>query len=144
MTRAKAHLYVRIWRIVYNITKTVGIHLWPFRLHSWKQHIALNKMNHAHFWPRWMLESSKHAPAWQASDERWSLPALPGCLAGFRPRGRAPGWMDLSLALCCPDGALSQRAHHQEGLPPDVSHDWIHQLSFASPWHLWTAWRNKA
>lgn len=43
------------------------------------------------FWPHWMLESSKHAPSWQASEEHWSPPALPVCLAGCRPRGQGTG-----------------------------------------------------
>ena len=56
----------------------------------WIHPAALSTVNHGHFWPHWMLESSKHAPDWRASEERGSSPALPVCLAGWEPRGQGP------------------------------------------------------
>lgn len=96
------------------------------------------------FWPRWTLESSKHAPAWQAGDERWSLPALPGCLAGFGPRGQGTR-MDGPVAGSLLPRWLTQSA----GSPPGGVAPWRQaMIGYANfhllpPWHLWTVWRNE-
>lgn len=86
-----------------------------------------DKWNHAHFWPHWLLESSKHAPAWQEVEFPWSLPALPVCVwlqaqrAGHGDVG-TEGWMG-------PDGSLCQRARHQKGWHLDVR-PWLDTPSF--------------
>ncbi len=122
---------MKIWRIIYDLNATVGIHLWPVRRRGRNQPVALNKLNHAHFWPHWMLESSKHAPAWQASEESWSPPALPVCLAGCMPRGQDTG-MDGPVA-----GSLLPRwLALSAGSPPGGVAPWRQAMIGYANFHL--------
>ena len=58
------------------------------------------------------------------------------------PEGRALRWMDLSLALCCPDGSLSQQAPHQKRRHLDVTPRLPTPTSICThpSKHLWTTW----
>lgn len=137
-------IYVKIGRVIWGLNATVGIHLWPVRLHDWDRTVALNEVNHAHFWPHWMLESSKHAPAWRAGEERWSPPALPVCLAGCRPRGQGAG-MDGPVAASLLPRWLALSAGSSPGGEAPWRQAMIGYANFhlLPPQHLWTAWRNE-
>lgn len=130
----KTHLYVRIWRIIYDINTTVGIHLRPVRLRGWNQPIALNKVNHAHFLTplnaRIIKTCSSLASGWRALIPA-SSPRLSRWLRAQRA-GHQDGW-------ACGWLSAAQMAHSVSGLTTrrggtlTSGHDWIRQLSFASP-----------
>lgn len=128
------NIYIFMWKykgIINELISTVGIHLRPVRLHDWNRAVALNEVIHKHFWPHWMLESSKHAPAWWASQEILSLPALPVCLAGCRPRGQGTGMDGLVAGSLLPRWlALSA------GSPPGGAAPWRQEMMGYANFHL--------
>lgn len=128
----KIHLNARIWRTICYINTTAGIHLRPVRRWGRDQPATLHKVKCAHFWPRWNLESSKHVPAWQAGDDRHSVPALPGCLAGLGPRGQGTE-MDGPVSGSLLPRWLTQSA----GSPPEEAAPWRHTTVAYANFHLY-------